>query len=103
MATITRQGAVDRIIEAVNEARADDLAEYHNELFPRQPIREDAVQADSSAVVKKVLAHIGRGLEIEEILDLWNVIFPKHRGVWFDEEEGLLYYEEKLDRVSQLD
>ena len=33
------------------------------------------------------------GLEAEEIPDLWNVIFPYHRSVWFDEEEGLLHYD----------
>src|SRR5947208_14066414 len=86
MPTITRRQAVDRLTQAVKEAHPDDLVEIHNELFPEKPITEDEARKDASALVKKIVAHIDRGLEVEEILDLWHVIFPKHRGVWFDED-----------------
>src|SRR5947207_629557 len=90
MATITKRQAVDRLTQAVREARPDDLAEIHNELFPEKPATEDEAKKDPSALVKKIVAHIDRGLEMEEILDLRHVILPKHRKVWFDEEEGLI-------------
>jgi hypothetical protein len=56
---------------------------------------------DSSAHVEKIIAHINNGLEVQEILDLWHVIFPQYRGVWFDEDECQLHYAEKIERVSQ--
>ena len=40
---------------------------------------------------------------MEEILDLRHVILPKHRKVWFDEEEGLLHYDEEIEQVGQPD
>ena len=103
MATITKQQAVDRLTQAVKGAHPDDLVEIHNELFPEKPITEDEARKDLAALVKKIVAHVDRGLEVEEILDLWHVIFPKHRGVWFDEDENLLHYAKKLEQVSQME
>src|SRR5712664_902024 len=101
MATITKRQAVDRLTEAVKEAHPDDLVEIHNELFPEKPTTEDEAKEDPSALVKKIVAHIDDGLEVEEILDLWHVIFPKDRGLWFDEDECLLHYAERIEWVSQ--
>jgi hypothetical protein len=103
MATITKRQAVDRISEAVKEAHPDDLVEIHNELFPEKPTTEEEVKADPSALIKTIVAHINSGLEVQEILDLWNVIFPKHRNVWFDEDEDLIHYDEKIEPVGQAD
>ena len=101
MATITKQQAAARLTQAVRKAPPDDLAEIHNELFPEKPTTEDKAKMHRSALVEKIVAHIDSGLEVEEILDLWHVIFPKNRSVWFDEDEGLLHYAEKIERVSQ--
>jgi hypothetical protein len=101
MATITKRQAVDRLTEAVKEAPPDDLVEIHNELFPEKPTTEDEAKEGPFALVEKIVAHIDNGLEVEEILDLWHVIFPKHRRVWFDEDEGLLHYAENIEQVSQ--
>jgi hypothetical protein len=104
MATITKQQAVDRLTQAVGEAHPDDLVEIHNELFPEKPITEDEAKEDPSALVKKIVAHIDRGLEAEELLDLRYVILPKHRRVWFEEEEGLFHYDdEENEPVAQPD
>ena len=103
MATITNRQAVDRLTHAVKEAHPDDLVEIHNELFPEKPITEDEAKQDPSTFVQKIAAHIDRGLEMEEILDLRYVILPKHRRVWFDEEEGLIHYDEEIEPVGQAD
>jgi hypothetical protein len=97
MATITKQQAVDQLNQAVGEAGPDDLVEIYNELFPKTPTTEDQANENPTALLKTIRAHIDRGLEVEEILDLWNVIFPTHRGVWYDEDEGLIHYDEKLE------
>jgi len=103
MATITMTQAVARLTQAVALARPDDLAEIFNELFPERPTTEDEATADPSSLRKKVLAHIDRGLEVQEILDLWHVIFPMHRRVWFDEDEGVIHYHEKIEPVGHAD
>jgi len=103
MATITKQQAVDRLTQAVRKANPDDLAEIHNDLFPEKPTTEDEVKEDPSALVKKIVEHIDSGLEVEEILDLRYVIFPKHHRIWFDEEESLIHYDEEIEPVGQAD
>ncbi len=103
MATISKQEAVDRLTGAVRTARPDDLAEIHNELFPETPTTENKAKENPSAFVEKIVAHINNGLEVQEILDLWNVIFPKHRRVRFDEDDGLIRYDDKIEQVGQVD
>ena len=101
MATIAKRAAVDRLAHAVKEAHSDDLVEIYNELFPERPTTEGEANKDPSALVKRIVAHIDNGLEVQEILDLWNVIFPMHRSVWFDEDEELIHYDENMQRVGQ--
>ncbi len=103
MATITKQQAVDRLTQAVKVATLDDLVEIYNELFPEKPITEDRPRRDPSALAKKISAHIDRGLEVEELLDLRYAILPKCRRVSFDEEDNLIHYDEIIEPVSQAD
>jgi len=101
MATITRKLAVERLRHAVGEARPDDLAEIHNELFPAEPANEKEAKEHRAEIVKKILAHFKGGLEVEEILDLWNVTFPVHHRSWFDEDADLIHYDEAIEPVYQ--
>ena len=103
MATITKQRSVDRLTQAVKMARPEDLVEIYNELFPQAPTTENEATRNPSAFVEKIVAHINNGLEVEEILALWNIIFPRQRKVWFDEDDGLIHYDEKIEPVSQAD
>src|SRR5271165_5051194 len=50
----------------------DDLLDFHNELFPEEPESELDPKDGVAAVRKKVTDYLGRGLEIEETLDLWH-------------------------------
>ena len=103
MATLTKQQASARLTQAVRKAPSDALVEIYNELFPEQPTTENQAKANPAAVNEKILAHIANGLEVEEILDLRYVIFPTHRRLWFDEEDGLFHYDEQSEPVSQAD
>ena len=103
MATIKKKQAEDRLAEAVKGTNLDDLVEIYNEVFPEGPITEDQANGDQPARVEKIVAHIDSGLEVEEILDLWNVIFPTHREVWFEEDKELIHYDEKIEPVGQTD
>lgn len=97
MPEITKQQAVELLTKAVEEARPDDLAEIHNELFPAHPVTEDKAAAASSSLVQKIVTHMANGLEVEELVDLWNVVFPHHRRVWFDEGQELIHYDEEQE------
>lgn len=100
MSTIVKQQAISELAKAVGKACPDDLAEIYNELFPEAPITEDETKQNPSAVARRIAAHIDGGLEVEEILDLWNVVFPSHRGVWYDEEGDVVHYNEKTEPVA---
>ena len=45
--------------------------------------------------------YLGRGLEIEEILDLWNVAFPAARNVYYDDETETIHYNNEPESVRQ--
>ena len=103
MTTISRQQAVERLAEAVKHAHPDDLAEIYNELFPAMPVVEDEAKKNYRALVCRIVEHIDSGLEVQEILDLWKVIFPKQRPVDFDDEKDQVRYDEKVEAVGQAD
>jgi len=94
MATIAKERAVHLLSTAVQKANANYLVEIYNEVFPQNPTTEQEAVQKAARLVGQVIDHINKGLEVEEILDLWHVVFPKHRRVWFDEEEDRIHYDE---------
>lgn len=96
MPTISRAEAVERLKQVVKVAHPDDLAEISNELFPEKVISEAFAQKNSATVVKRIVEHFMNGLEAEEIIDLWNVVFPHHQDVSYDDENQRLHYQENL-------
>jgi hypothetical protein len=101
MAPISKDQAANLFIEAVQKARPDELVEFYNELFPMQPTTEESAKENLRALADRVLAHIRQGLEIEEVLDFWNVAFPERHRLWFDEEDGLFHLYEDREPVTQ--
>ncbi len=93
MPAISAFEAVETLIRAVEAMSSDDLREFYNELFPSEssvpasPGNGDA--ADRSMIIER----LKRGIEIEEILDLWNVAFPEAWDVHYDDEVGEIHYE----------
>jgi len=100
MPTLTKKRAVEALTAEVRKARPDDLVEIHNELFPREPTTEKAAERDLRSLTAKILNHIEKGLEVEEILDLWRVVFPDAREVWYDEEKNRLHYQTDEEAVQ---
>jgi hypothetical protein len=100
MPILTKKKAVEAITAEVHRGTPADLAEIHNELFPRFPITVKEAERDPAAVSAKVLKHIEAGLEIEEILDLWHMLFPGHRDSWFDEEKKKFHFEKAEEAVE---
>jgi hypothetical protein len=100
MPVVTKGEAIDRLANAVEQARADDLAEIYTELFPDRKA-PDTTGPARSPLVRQIVDHIRRGIETEEIVDLWNVIYPEDRNVWFDEEDMVLRYNESDLRYAE--
>ena len=93
MSTMNFCDATERLTHAISHMGTDDLLEVFNELFPGKPATDDG-SYDEGTLVKQIVVHIGEGLEPEEVVDLWNVVFPRDREVYFDEENDLLHFAE---------
>lgn len=88
MPALSRDQAAEKLAEVVENAKPTALAEIYAELFP-----EKSAPAKPSA--PELAVHIRSGLEAEEIVDLWNVVFPADRNVWYDEEDDEVHYNEE--------
>jgi hypothetical protein len=80
--------ATEKLASSVEKARPDDLVEIYDELFPGQP----SVSPPQAA---ELVQHIRHGLEPDEVVDLWHVVFPRHRKVWYDEEEETINFNDE--------
>jgi hypothetical protein len=101
MPAITKDKALELLAGEVQEnLGADELLEVYNEVFPDHPYTDEKAHDDPSPLIAQLVARIRSGLEIEEVLDLWGLIFPRHRNVWYDEEEERIHYNEEAEAVS---
>jgi hypothetical protein len=101
MPVVTREQALEMLTNEVQEnLGADELLEVYNEVFPDDPYTEEEVHEDSRPLVEQLVDHIHSGLEIDEVMDLWGLIFPKHRNVWYDDEAERIHFNEETEAVS---
>lgn len=96
MATLSTVEAMERLAERVERAKPNILAEIFAEIFPQSP----SVRPPSASELAR---HIRDGLQAEEIVDLWNVVFPSDRNVWYDEETDLLHRDDETADYVEAD
>ena len=89
MPELSKAEAVERLVKGVEKATPDYLAEFYSELFPQKT-------PPSTLVVGDIIKHIKNGLEEEEIVDLWNVVFPDDWNVWYNEEDKTFRYNQEV-------
>jgi hypothetical protein len=89
MPEIAIADAAEKLAEVVEVASTTVLKEIHAELFPQSALSGPPIAGD-------IARHIREGLEAEEIVDLWNVVFPDDRNVWYDEEAKALHFNEEM-------
>jgi hypothetical protein len=94
MAVISIDQAVEKLACAVEGMPADDLVQVYNELFPEEPTTDEEACEDVGPLSAHIAGRVSRGLEPEEVVDLWSVVFPAHRAVYFNEEENLLHFDD---------
>ena len=88
MPSVTMTEAAEKLAAGVEKARPSDLGEIYAELFPEKP--------SPVPPVADIACHVRSGLAAEELVDLWNVVFPRHRNVRYDEETKAIHYNEEL-------
>ena len=103
MPEITKDQAVEKLKRAIAEFHTYDLRDIYNEFFPRELATEEEALADETKLAKQIEDHIRRGLEIEEILDLWPVVFPGYRNAYYDEETDKIHFEEESEPLQYAD
>ncbi len=101
MPVVTKDEALELLTTEVQEKLdADELLEVYNEVFPEDPYTEEEAHEDVTPLIEQLVDHVNSGLEIDEVMDLWGLIFPKHRNVWYDDEEERIHYNEETEAVS---
>jgi hypothetical protein len=93
---LSKAKATEKLATGVEGAKQTELAEIYAELFPEKP----AVAPPSAASLAQ---HIRSGLEAEEIVDLWNVVFPADQNVRYDEEDDKIHYNEEAVGYAEAD
>jgi hypothetical protein len=101
MPTIAKAEAVEKLTQAARGMGLDDLMDFHNELFPEDQIAELDQDNGCATVRQKVLDYLGRGIEVEELLDLWNVAFPEAWNVSYNDETDTLQYQLEPEAIEQ--
>ena len=89
MPSLSRSEATERLAKGVEKAKPSHLEEIYAELFPENT-------SPTAPVASEIVNHMRSGLEAEEIVDLWNVVFPEDRNVWYDEEAKAIRFNEEL-------
>jgi hypothetical protein len=83
MPSYTMAEARERLARAVEKAGPEDLHAFHDEMFPYEPI-------PSPVPAEKLVRYLREELEPSSAVDLWRVIFPQDRNIWYDEEEEVI-------------
>jgi hypothetical protein len=91
MTGMTRDEAVERMLKGIEGLDANDLVEVYNELFPRTPVKHKDINGDGARLLGPILDYIHRGLELDEIMDLWPVVFSGVRSLYWDEVDEKFY------------
>lgn len=89
MPALSTQEAIEKLAKAVEKARPSTLGEIYAELFPERTSSTLPAAGD-------IARHIRDGIEAEEIVDLWNVVFPEDRNVQYNEETKAIHYNEEV-------
>jgi hypothetical protein len=96
MSGIKKSEAIEKLALAAESASsADDIVEIYGELFPGKGL-PDVSGAKTKALAVELARHIRSGIEPEELVDLWNVVFPADRNVYYDEEHDVVRYNEEV-------
>jgi hypothetical protein len=97
---VTRDQAIELLTRQVQEKLPnDELVEIYNEVFRYKPATEQEARRNSGSLAEQLVAYLNSGLGMDEIVDLWRLILPAHRNIWYNEEEEQIHYNEESETV----
>lgn len=96
MPALSTNEAAERLAKIVETAKPTILSEIYAELFPEKPAAGGLSAADLAKYVRT-------GIEAEELVSLWNVVFPADWNVWYDEEDEKIHYNEEALGYAEAD
>src|SRR5262245_59395375 len=99
MPEIKKDEALALLTREVEHFELDELLEVYNELFSREPYEEAKARQDARPLVKRLVDFLSNGLNEDEIVAMWELIIPKHRNVWYNEEDDIFSYNEEIDSL----
>ena len=95
MLMIPIKEAVERLAKAVELSSPDHLLQIYTELHPANPY-PDVTGEKAGRLAKELAAAIRKGIEPEEVVDLWNVVFfGDGKYYYYDEEDEALRHRER--------
>ncbi len=97
MPTIPIAQAIERVAVAVEKATSDDLREVYGELYPGKPL------PPGGPVAAELARYIRAEMYREEIVDLWNVVFPSGQYVSYDEDVDAVRISDHESRYADRD
>jgi hypothetical protein len=89
---LTTTEAAEALARGVAKASPSALEQIYAELFPEKVAPTPLVAAD-------IIRCIRAGLAAEEIVDLWNVVFPEDHDVRYDEETKAIHFMKELSEA----
>ena len=89
MPALSKAEAAERLAARVEKAKPSQLPEIYTELFPEKTPAAPPVASEIAKLIRG-------GLEVEEIVDLWNVVFPEDCNVWYDDEAKAIHFNEEM-------
>ena len=92
MPAIRKGEAAEKLALAVEAASSEDLVDIYAELFPEKAFPKPAA---AKTLVGEIVSYIRTKIEPEEIVDLWNVVFPRDRNVYYNELDEVVVYNQE--------
>lgn len=89
MPALTIKSATEKLAHETEHASSSLLREIYAEIYPSKVVPP---KLDASSLAKQIRS----GLRGEEVVDLWNVIIPADRHVWYNEISNEIHYNEEL-------
>jgi hypothetical protein len=92
MPRISPKEAMEKLAQAVEAASPGYLVWIYAELYPEK----DRISPETArSLLGEMTSYIRNELEIDELLDLWHIVFPKDRNVYYDEVDEVISYNQE--------
>lgn len=98
--SIFPEQAVERLRREIQTLGWADIREVYNELFARHKVTVEATRQNPEAIRDQINKHIDGGLELDEIMSLWNLLFGSKQWIdFYNEIDNVFQFKDDPDSV----